>query len=452
MQASSNSVILRNARLPSRVTEAPGLSMDRDGFYRADIVIRAGVIAAITCVGLPISDDLPEIDLRDGQVWPLFVDLHTHLDKGHIWSRAENPDGTHSAAARLVAVDRKANWSMEDVSARFDFALRCALFHGTGAIRTHLDSYEPQQAEISFSVFANQASHWKDRILLQPVVMSRLDGYEGAAGERLAGLAADNGGLLGGILKVGQSASGRDPELIRRGLSRLLHLASDYRLDIDLHVDETGDLSSLQLLQVAEATLKHRFDGRVTCAHCCNLSVQDEETANHIIARVRDAGIAIVTLPMVNAYLQGRVQGRTPTWRGLTRIRELKTSGVTVVAASDNTRDPFHAFGDLDGMEVFRELIRLAHLDNESEEWISAVTTLPADVMGFGDRGRIAAGLSADIVLFSGRSMSEILARPQSDRRVMRMGVIQNASLPDYRELDHLFLSRKEEGCGRWSA
>ncbi|MEM8853883.1 MAG: amidohydrolase family protein, partial [Pseudomonadota bacterium] len=35
-----------------------------------------------------------EVDCKGGIVTPAFVDMHTHLDKGHIWPRAQNPDGT----------------------------------------------------------------------------------------------------------------------------------------------------------------------------------------------------------------------------------------------------------------------------------------------------------------------------------------------------------------------
>ena len=62
------------------------------------------------------------------------VDVHTHIDKGHIWHRAQNPDGTHLGARNAVMADRSANWSREDVRKRMDFALRCAFAHGTGAL------------------------------------------------------------------------------------------------------------------------------------------------------------------------------------------------------------------------------------------------------------------------------------------------------------------------------
>ena len=58
--------------------------------------------------------------------------------------------------------------------------------------------------------------------------------------------------------------------------------------------------------------------------------------------------------------------------------------------------------------------------------------------MGHADRGVIAAGGPADLVLFRARSFSELCARPQSDRTVLRAGKAIDTTLPDYRELDAL--------------
>jgi cytosine deaminase len=66
------------------------------------------------------------------------------------------------------------------------------------------------------------------------------------------------------------------------------------------------------------------------------------------------------------------------------------------------------------------------------------VTTTPARIMRLADPGDIAVGQPADLVLFSARDFSELLARPQADRRVLRAGVPIDTVLPDYRELDDL--------------
>ena len=46
--------------------------------------------------------------------------------------------------------------------------------------------------------------------------------------------------------------------------------------------------------------------------------------------------------------------------------------------------------------------------------------------------------LNQDFVVFSARSFSELLSRPQPDRRVVRRGAAVDATVPDYAELDDL--------------
>ena len=74
--------------------------------------------------------------------------------------------------------------------------------------------------------------------------------------------------------------------------------------------------------------------------------------------RVAEADIAVVTLPMCNLHLQDRDAGATPRWRGVTLVHELAARGVRVSVGSDNTRDPFYDYGDLDMLETFRVVFR----------------------------------------------------------------------------------------------
>src|SRR5207245_1547805 len=137
-------------------------------------------------------------------------------------------------------------------------------------------------------------------------------------------------------------------------------------------------------------------------------------------------------------YLQDRVPGRTPRWRGVTLLHELAERRVAIAVASDNCRDAFYGFGDHDPLEVFREATRVCHLDRPYGDWPRAVTTTPADLMGLSGAGRIGPGLPADLVLFEGRMWSELLSRPQANRVVLRNGRAIGRTLPDYPDLDDL--------------
>ena len=371
------------------------------------------------------------IDMKGALALPAPVDMHTHLDKGHIWPRSPNPDGTFAGALSSVGADREANWSAGDVRARMTFALEAAWAHGTRAIRTHLDSIG-KQVDISWGVFEEVRAEWKGRIDLQAVCLvggEHVDPEGDGAYGRTADIAARAGGKLGFVPYP-------LPDIEAR-IANYFRIARDRGVPADLHVDETGDPTVNTLRIIAETVIRTGFDLPVVCGHCCSLAVMPEDEADRTMDLVAEAGIGIVSLPMCNLYLQDRDPGRTPRWRGVTLVHELKARGVKVAFASDNTRDPFYAYGDLDMIEVIREATRIAHLDHTSADWVRAFTTIPAELCGFAAPS-LAPGAPADLVITGARSWNELLSRPQSDRIVLRDGVALDAAPPDYAVLDSL--------------
>ena len=419
---------IRHARVPAALLDGAA-APDADGLCAVDIVLSDGHIQAIGPT-LDLGPDLPFAEAGGGLVLPAPIDAHTHLDKGHVASRARNPDGTRDAALVAVGADRSAHWTAEDVRTRMDFALRCAYAHGTAAIRTHIDSLGPQIG-ITWPVFAEMREAWAERVDLQA---SPLFGIEFAADdahmhdiEEMVGLCGT--GILGAVTYPAPT--------LRPGLERLFRLAAQKGYDLDFHVDETGDPAVNTLAVIAETALAHKFQGRVLAGHCCSLAVMPPAERARTIDLVARAGVSIVSLPMCNMYLQSRGPG-TPLWRGTTAYKELHQAGVAVMIASDNTRDPFYAYGDLDMAEVWREGTRILHLDHPFGDWVKGIAATPATVLGFSQRGRLGPGLPGDLILFRARTMTEFMARPQSDRTVIRRGRPIDAVAPDYAELDHL--------------
>jgi len=416
---------LRNASVPSALLGRPG-----GGVERIDIGIENGRIVALTA---PARG--PGRDMDGGLVLPAFVDIHTHLDKGHIWPRKENPDGTWLGALLAVQTDRVGLWSAEDVGRRMDFSLRTAYAHGTAAIRTHLDSNPPQHG-VSWDLFAKVREQWAGRIELQAVALVGPDDLVTPASlDAVARKAKEFGGRLGGSVAVFDRT--------KEAMLRVVEKAGELGLDLDLHTDETGDPKSHALESLAEAVIETGFKGKVLAGHCCVLTVQDEATQRRTIDKVAEAGIAIVSLPMCNMYLQDRAPGgrTTPIRRGVTLLREFRAAGVPVAIASDNTRDPFYAYGDLDALEVFREGARILHFDHPQDEawgWAGTVGAEAAAIAGFEYGAKIEVGAAADLVLFRARNWTELLSRPQTDRVVLRGGEAIDTTLPDYRELDDL--------------
>ena len=221
---------------------------------------------------------------------------------------------------------------------------------------------------------------------------------------------------------------------LRDGLEILFTLAERKGWDLDFHVDESADPRACSLAVIAETAIARHFAGRILVGHCCSLSLQPPEDQQRTIEAVAKAGVSVVSLPMCNMFLQDRQPRRTPRWRGVTAFHELEEAGVNVMIASDNIRDPFYAYGDLDMLEVWREGVRILHLDYPFAKWAPVVRAAPAKAMGL-SLGEIRPGAPADLVLTGARDFTELFARPHADRTVLRNGAPLGPA-PDYADLD----------------
>jgi cytosine deaminase len=422
--------VLKRARVLGRSLPEPVGPLDIDGFALVDILVDEDVIAKIAPHGAVDFGETPEVAMTGRIVLPLFVDVHTHLDKGHIWRRKRNPVGDFPSALAATVEDRSANWSAADVAARMEFSLRCAYAHGTTAIRTHIDSVGPQ-TRISWPVLAEARERWRGRIDLQASPLFTIDQMANAThgADIEAMLDACGSGILGAALRM-------EPDL-RDELSVLFKLAERKGWELDFHVDESSDPAARSLKVIADVAIERRFARPILVGHCCSLALQEDDERQRAIDAVARASLSVVSLPMCNMFLQDRQAGRTPRWRGVTALHELKRAGVNVMIASDNTRDPFYAYGDLDMMEIWREGVRILHLDYPFADWAPVVSAAPAEAMGL-DLGVLRPGGRADMILTRARDFPELLSRPQSDRIVVRNGEASRATLPDYAELDAL--------------
>jgi cytosine/adenosine deaminase-related metal-dependent hydrolase len=465
-------VAMTRVKVPSACCEfdedaTDGGEADEDGLIEVDVTIDVdrGMIEGVReststrtrTVGEEETADYAESDEdEDGRrglrvamggrmCLPTFVDIHTHIDKAHTCERSRNLNGTLAGADAACANDFQ-HWTLEDAKRRMGFAIQCAYAYGTSAMRTHLMSGEERQSKIAWEAFGKLREEWRGKVELQGVSLSVLSFFRDETKARaLARMVKSYGGILGAAVSCSDAGGtpldvhttcGADmPKL----LDVIFSLAKEYNLDVDFHCDENGNESSKGLLHISEAVIRNSFKGSVVCGHCCSLAVQPNEQAKRIIDAAREAGVTVVSLPIVNQWLQNRdpTNEATPTRRGVTRVKELARAGVPVCLSSDNTRDQFFQYGDCDMLEVFRSSVCIAHLDRPFGSWPLALAANPSRAMRLGEKsGMIAPGAKANFVLFRARNYSELFSRSQHDRVVIRDGVRIATALPDYEELD----------------
>jgi imidazolonepropionase-like amidohydrolase len=127
---------------------------------------------------------------------------------------------------------------------------------------------------------------------------------------------------------------------------------------------------------------------------------------------------ALAAHPQIGPYLSGadvkrliayNPQGRTNRWfqfdSAATSLRMLAERGVPILAGSDPPN-----IGTAWGASIHRELELMVRAGLSPTATLQAATSVPARIFGLDDRGRIAPGLRADLLLIDGDPTADILA------------------------------------------
>ncbi len=369
---------------------------------RYDIKIEAGRVAALT----------PTEATGGGLVTPLFTDVHVHLDKTYTYPRiaAKGPARVECLfdAIDLMAQDRP-RWTEDDIRARATRGLEAAFAQGVGAMRSHVDWVTPD-VPVAWPVLNELRAEWKGRIELQLSALV-LGDLVPEAGESIAARVAEDGGVLGAFFY-------RNGDLAAK-VDKMFSLASRRDLDLDFHVDEGLDEDADGFSLIVAAARRHSMQGRVLCGHACSLSLRAPDRLQRILDAAAQAGVALVSLPTTNLYLQDRLGGKSPRLRGIAPLKEARKAGLDVMLGSDNVGDAFYPYGDYDPLGILRLAAPACHL--EPEDWLDAVTTLPARLIGGAQAVEV--GAPADFIWHDAETIHDLISRPQARRAVWRAGV-----------------------------
>jgi cytosine deaminase len=375
-----------------------------------------GTDGRICAVATAITNVTAEkvIDLGNKLVVPGLVDAHQHLDKSRTRRLVDNPTATlegASAAYRRFA----AAATREDIMARAERTLDICLSHGTVAIRSHTN-IESQSEVRGIEAMVELRERCRERMTLQIVAHLTSDAPRklDAARQWLAAAIAAGADAIGGVPQYAEAPLAF--------LDLLFEFAERSGLPIDMHIDEHLDPRRLLFDAVIERTRAHGMQGRVTAGHCCALSAAAPDEAKRIVAGLAQAGIAVITLPAANLFLQGRDAEQIPP-RGLTRVRELLAAGVPVAAASDNIQDPFVPTGSGDLLEVARWTLTAGHLGlHDLPAAFEMISANPAAMIGLGKDWGIRTGARADLLITDCDDIDDLVATGATRRAVLVAG------------------------------
>jgi cytosine deaminase len=377
-----------------------------------DVRITGELIAAVapTLAAEPGED---VVDLADHVLLSAPAEPHAHLDKALTADRVLNPAGDLLGAIVAWRAYRT-TLTIDDIAGRAETAASMLAANGVTAVRTHVDvAADIGTAGVEALVKVREAV--ADRLDLQIVALV-------SAPTTGAGGAGNHAALLDAIA-AGADVVGGCPHLEAdptASIAQFLEIAAAADRPVDLHMDETLDPGVLHLATLAAMVIESGFALPVTASHCCSLGMQTHIVQAEVSEAVAAAGIAVVTLPQTNLYLQARGITTAPP-RGLTAVRSLLDAGVTVAAGADNVQDPFNLVGRADPMETSALMVMAGHLS--PAEAFHAVSTASRAALGL-PAVSVVAGAPAELIALPAAGLREAIAVAPGGRIVVHRGRI----------------------------
>jgi imidazolonepropionase-like amidohydrolase len=245
------------------------------------------------------------------------------------------------------------------------------------------------------------------------------------------------------------------PEEAVRFIPQLVEAGSDYNKCMvdDGSVEGHPGIPMLDQATLDAGVAEARRHGMLTIAHTLTVDAtrmaidagihglahlfMDQPHTDDLVERIAAAGVFVVPCVVLNASMMGRTASALAddprvaarlddAWTNLLRgsydrypqgkledvlnsVKALRDAGVDLLAGTDAAPFPLPFMaGVAHGASLHHELQYLVEAGLTPVEALRAATSTPARVFGLNDRGRIAAGLRADLLLVGGDPTTRI--------------------------------------------
>ena len=313
--------------------------------------------------------------------------------------------------------DKKRSYVNEDILARGGDVVEREIKNGVLNIRTHIDVDTITGLKATEGVLALK-DKYKGVVDMQTVAFPQEGIVKDPGADKLMWQAMEMGcDVVGGM-----PANENCPDDSRAHVKLCFDIAEKYDADIDMHVDESDDPFYRTLEMVADETIARGWQGRVTAGHTCALAAYDDHYAAYVIEKVKKAGINVITNPVTNLMLQGRLD-KQPIRRGITRVKELLAAGVTMSFGQDCVNDTFYPYGAGDMLQVALITGHAAQLSlpDEIEKTFDMITDDAARILRLENYG-LKVGCNADIVITACRDARDAIRLTPERRYVIKRG------------------------------
>lgn len=353
------------------------------------------------------------VDVSGKLVLPGFVESHIHPDKAYIADRTSGLKAGGPTAQTLVA-ELKKQFTVDDIYRRARKVLGTAVRHGCTTMRAHveIDAFVELRGVEAMRRLQKDLAGILD---LELIAFAQ----EGIFNDTVTK------DLLRDGLKMGLKWLGGCPYMDKdqRGhIDWFFETAQSLGVPLDFHADSSDDPALITCDYIAEQTIARGMRGRVTLGHLCMLDVLEPAHRTQVVAKLREAGIHVISLPATEMHVKARTDTRR-TWRGVARLGDLRDAGLNVAISTNNIVNPFTPYGHPDLLRQALITAAVAHLGNlDQMAWLlEFITTNPARAIGIEGYG-LAEGCRADLVVLDARDAAQAITEQAEKLYVIKSG------------------------------
>ncbi|WP_135500918.1 amidohydrolase family protein [Roseovarius aestuariivivens] len=370
-----------------------------------DIGIKGDRIAAIDRLTGAKAGEV--IDAFGDLVSPPFVDPHFHMDATLSYGTPRiNASGTLLEGIGLWG-ELKEIVKVEEMVERGLRYCDWAASMGLLAIRSHVDTCDDRL--LGVQAMLELRDKVKGYIDLQLVAFPQDGFYRDPSARENTIRALDMGiDVVGGIPHFERSMGDGTASV-----HELCQIASERGLMIDLHCDETDDPMSRHVETLAQEVTRLGLQGRAAGSHLTSMHSMDNYYVSKLLPLIAEAELAAIPNPLINITIQGR-HDTFPKRRGLTRVKEMQSHGITVGWGQDCVLDPWYPLGTADMLDVAFMGLHVAQMTHPDEmrRCFDMVTTENANILNLEDYGLHVGAQASLVVLDAGNPVEALRLRP----------------------------------------
>ncbi len=379
------------------IENTDNLKVDSENLASVYVAWEKGIVSELKPVN--IENKKPKKIL-----FPRFVETHSHFDKSFTFGEFPNFKSTYKEALSVNLEEHKTRTN-DKVLERAERSLNLALKNGYRAIRSHIDTFETQDKNIWDELFKLQKKY-SSKLKLQFVALAPLEFWDTPHGEVLAEKFSKEKGILGGVLVPPFVNKTKIKYLI----SKTLLLADKYKLEIDLHIDESTIEPGAGIKLLLETIDRLNIKVPITCSHLSSILSLNNNEILKLGRKIAEKDIKVIALPLTNFWLLNRKDKSTALNRPVAPIKQLQKSLVDVSIGSDNVQDPWYPFGNYDPFYLISLAMPILQLNPWERLTLSSILLSPSRLLNLNWDGLVKIGCPADFVLLDAEKWADIFS------------------------------------------